>query len=122
MSSVPQTRRFYASYQVTKWYTSLRGKIPKRAQRYFQGRIELKQSLLTKRKRVAQPIANHLYERNMAAICNILLELADGTKVIIDQETPEIERKTANELLSGISATTTTNLDNLPELAQQYLS
>jgi integrase len=95
-------------------------RIPKKAQRYFQGRTEIKRSLMTKKKRIAQPIANKLYESHKNALRNILLELADGTKVTIDQETPEIEMKTAAGILSA--SPTNTVIDNLPDLVEQYLN
>jgi hypothetical protein len=95
-------------------------RIPKKAQRYFQGRTEIKRSLMTKKKRIAQPIANKLYESHKNALRNILLELADGTKVTIDQETPEIEMKTAAGILSA--SPTNTVIENLPDLVEQYLN
>jgi len=55
-------------------------RIPKSAQRYFQGRTEIKKTLMTKKKRIAQPIASKLYESHKNALRNILLELADGTE------------------------------------------
>ncbi len=97
-------------------------RIPKKAQRYFQGRTEIKRSLMTKKKRIAQPIANKLYESHKNALRNVLFELANGTKVNIDHGSTEEDRKTANELLAtSLGSTPVKPVINLPEVVEQYL-
>lgn len=96
-------------------------RIPKSCQPYYRGRTEIKKSLKTTNKRIAQPLANKLYENHMTSLKNIYLEMFDGTKIEIDQETPEQELKTAEALLNNVSGRGTPLQENLSGLITAYL-
>lgn len=99
-----------------------RMKIPLPAQPYYQYRTEIKRSLMTKKKRIAQPLANKLYNRNKEAISCVLLEFANGCKVTIDQPTPEMEARTAKTILDAAHGGQTSKpAMNLSDLVEQYL-
>lgn len=107
-------------------------RIPREAQPHFQNRIEVKRSLMTRKKRIAQPIANKFYEAYMKKIREVCTTLNDisitdneGYEYFIKHDTPEQERETARVLMEARSnahkIAPETKL-NLPDLIEQYLS
>lgn len=109
-----------------------RMRIPKEAQPYFQNRNEIKRSLMTRKKRIAQPIANKFYGAYMKKIrevCTTLNDIDiiddDGYQYFIRHDTPEQERETARVLMESRSKAHKTSPEtklNLPDLIEQYLS
>ncbi len=80
-------------------------RLPKPCQAHYQDRKEIKQSLRTTKKRIAQPLANQLYDRHMVTIRSILLGLP---------LTPPKSSMTGLEDLQALS-------QSLDDLVQHYL-
>ena len=85
---------------------------------------EIKRSLRTTNKRDAQKLAYQLAEKYMVEWKLILLDLLDGSKITIDHDSPEEERKTLKTYLEANKVGTLSggSPEKLSQVVAEYLS